>query len=140
MRRVNLLRDNFRNRSITYNWHDPETSFLEAVFSRGDRRLADVLELAWKNGAKFDSWSEYFCLDRWLNAFAACGLDPAFYANRERTREEILPWKVISDGVQDSFLWREREACYQGAVTPDCRTKCSGCGANKLCEGGACHV
>ena len=139
MRKVTLLRDNMRNKSITYNWHDPDTSFLEACLSRGDRRLADVIETAWKNGAKFDSWSEYFNFQTWIVAFQANGLDPAFYANRERGKEEILPWKVISDGVKDSYLWKEREAAYQGVITPDCREKCSGCGANKLCEGGVCH-
>ena len=139
MRKVTLLRDNMRNKSITYNWHDPDTSFLEACLSRGDRRLADVIETAWKNGAKFDSWSEYFNFQTWMDAFQANGLDPAFYANRERGKEEILPWKVISDGVKDSYLWKEREAAYQGVITPDCREKCSGCGANKLCEGGVCH-
>ncbi len=139
MRKVTLLRENLRNKSITYNWHDPETSFLEACLSRGDRRLADVLETAWKNGAKFDSWSEYFNLQTWLDAFEANGLSPAFYANRERGKDEILPWKVISDGVKESYLWKEREAAYQGVITPDCRVKCSGCGANKLCEGGVCH-
>ena len=139
MRKVTLLRDNMRNKSITYNWHDPDTSFLEACLSRGDRRLADVIETAWKNGAKFDSWSEYFSFQTWMDAFQANGLDPAFYANRERGKDEILPWKVISDGVKDSYLWKEREAAYQGVITPDCREKCSGCGANKLCEGGVCH-
>ncbi len=139
MRKVTLLRDNMRNKSITYNWHDPDTSFLEACLSRGDRRLADVIETAWKNGAKFDSWSEYFNFQTWMDAFQSNGLDPAFYANRERGKEEILPWKVISDGVKDSYLWKEREAAYQGVITPDCREKCSGCGANKLCEGGVCH-
>ena len=139
LRKVTLLRNAITNRSITYNWHDPETSFLEAVFSRGDRRLADVLEHAWKSGAKFDAWSEYFKLDRWLEAFESCGIDPGFYANRERSQEEILPWRTISDGVKDSFLWKERDAAYASVVTPDCRTKCSACGANKLCSGGACH-
>lgn len=139
MRKVTLLRDNMRNKSITYNWHAPDTSFLEACLSRGDRRLADVIETAWKNGAKFDSWSEYFNFQTWMDAFQANGLDPAFYANRERGKDEILPWKVISDGVKESYLWKEREAAYQGVITPDCREKCSGCGANKLCEGGVCH-
>ena len=139
MRKVTLLRDNMRNKSITYNWHDPDTSYLEACLSRGDRRLADVIETAWKNGAKFDSWSEYFNFQTWMDAFQANGLDPTFYANRERGKDEILPWKVISDGVKDSYLWKEREAAYQGVITPDCRVKCSGCGANKLCEGGVCH-
>ena len=138
-RKVALLRDNMRNKSITYNWHDPDTSYLEACLSRGDRRLADVIETAWKNGAKFDSWSEYFNFQTWMDAFQSNGLDPAFYANRERGKDENLPWKVISDGVKDSYLWKEREAAYQGVITPDCREKCSGCGANKLCEGGVCH-
>lgn len=139
LRKVTLLRENMRGKSITYNWHDPETSFLEAVFARGDRRLADVIETAWKNGAKFDSWSEYFQLERWLEAFRFHGLDPAFYANRQRDVREILPWQVISDGVSAQYLWKERMACYQGCITPDCGVKCTGCGANKLCEGGVCH-
>ncbi len=141
LRRVTLLREHLRNRSITYNWHDPETSFLEAALARGDRRLAAVIETAWRSGAKFDSWSEYFDLQTWLDAFAACGLDPSFYANRERGRDELLPWRHISDGIRDSYLWKEREAAYRGVITPDCRVKCSGCGANKLCtEGDCCHV
>jgi radical SAM superfamily enzyme YgiQ (UPF0313 family) len=139
LRKVMLLRENLKNRSISYNWHDPETSFLEAVFSRGDRRLADVIEEAWSKGAKFDSWSEYFQLERWLAAFEHCGLDPAFYASRPRAKEEILPWSIISDGVKDSYLWKEREACYEGLITPDCRVKCSHCGAQALCEGGICN-
>ncbi|MDY3013605.1 MAG: TIGR03960 family B12-binding radical SAM protein [Evtepia sp.] len=139
LRKVTLLREHLRNKSITYNWHDPETSFLEAALSRGDRRMADVIETAWKNGAKFDSWSEYFSLQTWLDAFDACGLSPSFYAHRVRDKEEILPWHVISDGVKESYLWKEREAAYQGVITPDCRVKCSGCGANHLCEGGICH-
>ena len=84
--------------------------------------------------------SEYFSLQTWLDAFAACGLSPAFYANRIRDKEEILPWQTISDGVKESYLWKERETAYAGQITPDCRVKCSGCGANRLCEGGICHV
>lgn len=140
LRKVTLLRENLRNKSITYNWHDPETSFLEAVLSRGDRRIADVIEEAWRHGAKFDSWSEYFSLQTWMDAFAACGVDPTFYANRLRDRGEVFPWTVISDGVTEKFLWREREQAYAGKITPDCREKCSGCGANRLCEGGICHA
>ncbi len=140
LRKVTLLREHLRNKSITYNWHDPETSFLEAALSRGDRRLADVIETAWKNGAKFDAWSEYFSLQTWLDAFESNGLDPAFYANRERGKDEVLPWTVISDGVKTSYLWKEKETAYRGEITPDCRVKCTGCGANKLCEGGICHV
>ena len=140
LRKVTLLREHMRNKSITYNWHDPETSYLEAALSRGDRRVAEVIETAWRNGAKFDSWSEYFQLQTWLDAFDACGLDPAFYANRERDKDEVLPWSVISDGVKTSYLWKERETAYEGRITPDCKVKCTGCGASKLCEGGICHA
>jgi radical SAM family uncharacterized protein len=136
-RRVNLLRDALkRDKSITYNWHDPQTSYLEAVLSRGDRRLADVLEWVWEHGGRMDAWTEYFDYQRWLDGLAACGLDGDFYAHRERPKDEIFPWCRLSTGVSADFLWRERELCYQSQTTPDCRTRCSGCGANKLLEGG----
>ena len=139
-RRVNLLRDALKkDKSITYNWHDPETSYLEAIFSRGDRRLGDVLEYAWQNGAKFDSWSEYFNYQRWMDALEHCGLSGDFYAHRVREKDEVFPWAVPSVGVSREFLWRERELCYDSVTTPDCRSRCSGCGANKLlCGGGHC--
>ena len=139
-RRVKLLRENMRGRSIKYNWHDPETSFLEAVLSRGDRRLAGVLEQVWRMGARLDAWSEHFSFERWMQAMEACGLDPAFYANRVRPREEVLPWSVTSTGVSTPFLWRERERAYQGVITPDCRKQCTGCGADKLYPGGKCDA
>ena len=139
-RRVKLLRDHMRGRSIRYNWHDPDTSFLEAVFSRGDRRVAGVIEEAWRQGAKFDAWSESFDFDRWMAAFEACGLDPRFYANRERAKDEVLPWSVTSTGVTTPFLWRERERAYQAVITPDCRVQCTGCGADKLYPGGKCDA
>ena len=136
-RRVNLLRDALkRDKSITYNWHDPETSYLEAIFSRGDRRLADVLETAWNQGAKFDSWTEYFDFQRWMDAMDAHGLNGDFYAHRVREKDEVFPWSVPSVGVSREFLWHERELCYQSVTTPDCRTRCSACGANKLLTGG----
>lgn len=140
MRRVKLLRDNMRGRSIRYNWHDAQTSFLEAVFSRGDRRLSAVLEEAWRRGAKFDAWSEYFDFDRWMAAFDACGLDPAFYANRERKPKELLPWSVTSTGVTAAFLLREWERALEAEITPDCRVQCTGCGADKLYPGGKCDA
>lgn len=136
-RRVNLLRENLKEKSITYRWHDPDTSYLEAVFARGDRRLSDAIELAWKNGAKFDSWSEYFSLPRWLTALETCGLDPDFYACRAREQGEVLPWSAVSTGVTADYLWQEREAAMAGTITPDCRKQCTGCGANKL-NGGVC--
>ena len=137
-RRVKLLREAITAKAVTYNWHDGDTSFLEAVLARGDRRLGRVLEKAFRKGAKLDAWSDCFDLNRWLEAFAECGLDPAFYANRERTREEILPWSMISCYVSDDYLWRQRELAYQSVTTPDCRTQCSGCGANSV-EGGECY-
>ncbi len=139
-RRVDLLRDALkRDKSITYNWHDPQTSYLEAIFSRGDRRLADVLERAWEKGAKMDSWSEYFDFDRWMEALKDCGLSGDFYAHRERGRDEVFPWCRVDPMVTTNFLWHERELCYQSQTTPDCRTRCSGCGANRLLKGGVCN-
>ena len=139
-RRVKLLREHMKGRSIKYNWHDSQTSFLEAVFARGDRKVADVIEAAWRQGAKFDAWSEYFDFDRWMAAFESCGVDPAFYANRTRARDELLPWDVTSVGVTKDFLWRERERAYEAVITPDCRVQCTSCGANMLYPGGKCDA
>ncbi len=137
-RKVDLLRDALRrDKSITYNWHDPQTSFLEAVLARGDRRVAPVIEAAWRQGAKLDSWSEYFSFQRWMEAFQACGVDPSFYAHRARAKDELLPWDMISAGVRREFLWKEREQCYRSQITPNCRKQCTGCGANRL-NGGVC--
>ena len=137
-RRVKLLPEAITAQAVTYNWHDGDTSFLEAVLARGDRRLGRVLERVHQKGGRLDAWSDYFSLDRWMEAFAECGIDPAFYANRERAREEILPWSTISCYVSDDYLWRQRELAYQSVTTPDCRTRCSGCGANVV-EGGECY-
>ena len=138
-RRVALLREAIKTRTVTYNWHDSDTSFLEAVLARGDRRLGKVLETAWRKGAKLDAWEEYFSLDRWLEAFDECGLDPHFYANRTRSEDELMPWSMISSGVTEQYLLRERHRAYESVTTPDCRTHCNGCGANLL-VGGKCDV
>ena len=137
-RRVKLLREALTAKAVTYNWHDGDASFLEAVLARGDRRLGRVLEKAFRKGAKLDAWSDCFDLNRWLEAFAECGLEPEFYACRERAREEILPWSMISCYVSDDYLWRQRELARQSVTTPACRTRCSGCGANAV-EGGECY-
>ncbi len=140
-RRVKILRDSMKGRSIVYNWHDADTSYLEAVFARGDRRLADVIEAAWRKGAKFDSWSEYFNFDRWMETFRELGVDPDFYTARQRSREEVLPWSVVSTGVSTDYLWRERDECYKAVITPDCRKQCTACGADELlCPGGICDA
>ena len=138
-RRVALLREAIKTKTVTYNWHDSDTSFLEAVLARGDRRLGRVLETAWRKGAKLDAWEEYFSLERWLEAFDECGIDPHFYANRQRQRGEVMPWAMISSGVSEGYLWRERENAFAAETTPDCRTRCNGCGANRL-VGGKCDV
>ena len=138
-RRVQLLRENMTTKTVTYNWHDGQTSFIEAVLARGDRRLGNVLETAWRKGGHLDAWEEYFSLDRWLEAFDECGVDPAFYAYRRREKDELMPWDMISSGVTKEYLWREHENAVAGVTTPDCRTRCNGCGANKL-VGGKCDV
>ena len=138
-RRVKLLREAITTKTVTYNWHDSDTSFLEAVLARGDRRMCKVLETAWRKGAKLDAWEEYFSLERWLEAFDECGLDPHFYANRQRQKDEIMPWSMISSGVTEAYLWRELQQAKAGITTPDCRTHCNGCGANHM-VGGTCHV
>ena len=138
-RRVKMLREAINTKTVTYNWHDGDTSFLEAVLARGDRRLGKVLECAWRKGAKLDAWEDYFSLARWQEAFAECGVDPAFYAYRRREKDEIMPWSMISSGVTENYLWREYENAKAGVTTPDCRTHCNGCGANRL-VGGKCDV
>jgi radical SAM family uncharacterized protein len=137
-RRVELLRSVMRTRAITYNWHAPDTSFIEAVLSRGDRRIGRVIEEVWKNGGKLDSWNEYFSFERWVDAFDTCGIDPKFYACRERSEDEIMPWEMISVGVNKSYLLNERKRAYKSSITQDCRTRCTGCGADKLLVGGVC--
>lgn len=138
-RRVKLLREAIKTKTVTYNWHDSDTSFLEAVLARGDRRMGKVLETAWRKGAKLDAWEKYFSLERWMEAFDECGLDPHFYANRVREKDEVMPWSMISSGVTEAYLWRELQQARAGVTTPDCRTHCNGCGAN-LMVGGKCDV
>lgn len=135
-RRVDLLRGSIKNKSIQYNWHEMETSYIEAVLARGDRRLGKLLETVWRKGARLDSWSEYFDFERWMEAFAETGIDPDFYALRERSKEEVLPWSMIDIGVHTAYLWREREQAYRSVITPDCRARCMGCGANCLLPDG----
>ena len=134
--RVDLLRGSIKNKSIQYNWHEMETSYIEAVLARGDRRLGKLLETVWRKGGRLDSWSEYFSFERWMEAFAETGIDPDFYALRERPKDEILPWSMIDIGVHPEYLWREREQAYRSVITPDCRVQCMGCGANCLLPDG----
>lgn len=138
-RRVKLLRAAMNTKSVTYNWHPSPTSFMEAVISCGDRRLGKVIETAWRKGETLSAWEDYFDLNRWMEAFEECGLDPHFYANRRRSEDEILPWSMISCGVAPGYLKREHALSYEGVTTPDCRTHCNACGANCL-VGGKCDV
>ena len=132
LRRVNLLRSSIVARNVTYNWHDAETSLIEAALSRGNRRVADVIEEVWRSGGRLDAWTDYFSFDRWMKAFEKCGVDPAFYANREFSTDELLPWDVIDVGVRKAHLLRERQRCYESTLSPDCRKQCSACGAARL--------
>ena len=132
LRRVNLLRSSIVARNVTYNWHDAETSLIEAALSRADRRVADVIEEVWRSGGRLDAWTDYFSFERWMKAFEKCGVDPAFYANREFSTDELLPWDVIDVGVRKAHLLRERQRCYESTLSPDCRKQCSACGAARL--------
>ena len=138
-RRVKLLREAINTKSVTYNWHPSPTSFMEAVISCGDRRLGKVIETAWRKGETLSAWEDYFDLNRWMEAFEECGLDPHFYANRRRSEDEILPWSMISTGVSPAYFKREHALTFEGMTTPDCRTHCNACGANCL-VGGTCNV
>lgn len=126
------LKSCIRSKKISYKYHDGTTSMLEAVLARGDRKLADVIEAAWRAGAKLDGWDEYFAFERWQNAFAERGLDPAFYAGRRRDYGEVMPWSHLDYGVRREFLISENELARAGITTPDCRGACGACGASAL--------
>ena len=138
LRRVNLLRSSITARNVTYNWHDAETSVIEAALSRGDRRMSSVIEEVWRKGGRLEAWSDYFSYERWEEAFNKCGLDMSFYASRERSVDELLPWDMIDVGVRKAHLIHEREQCYASKLSPDCRKQCSACGAARLMKGGKC--
>ena len=138
LRRVNLLRASIKARNVVYNWHDAETSFIEAALSRGDRKVADVVEAVWRKGGRLEAWSDFFSYDRWISSFAEADLDPAFYASRERSTDEVLPWDMINVGVRKQHLIREREKAYSAELSPDCRHACSACGAAALLQDRKC--
>lgn len=127
-RRQGILRESMPHKGVDLHWHDANVSFLEGVIARGGRGLADVIETAWRQGARFDAWTERFRLQTWLDAFEAVGFDPEDVANRERTLDEPLPWDHISAGVSRAYLVRERKRALAGKTTPDCSfTGCTGC-------------
>lgn len=132
-----LLMDSVRTKKIRVSYHNPNVSMLEVILAKGDRRLCKAIYAAWKKGCKFDSWDEYFRFDKWLEAFAECGIDPAFYANRAFGYDEILPWDHLDYFVSKEFLIRENKTARQAVTTPNCRQKCSGCGVTAR-TGGRC--
>ena len=139
VRRQQLLRNALRDvKGVDFKYHAPDVSYIEAVFARGDRRLADALERAYRLGCRMDGWSDQFRYDLWLQAIRECGLDPDFYACRERALDEVLPWDHLDAGVTKSFLKREWEKAQRGETTHDCRKGCVGCGVNRYEEASEC--
>ncbi|MEW6620308.1 MAG: TIGR03960 family B12-binding radical SAM protein [bacterium] len=133
--RQHYLLDKLPGEKIEISWHDTNLSFLEAVFSKGDRRLGAVLLKAYESGCKFDGWNEYFDFDKWQKAFETMNINPMFYANRPMDFNDILPWNHIDAGVTKDFLWQEYQKAIKGEETPDCREtqKCNQCGLEKEC-------
>ena len=138
MEKQKMLNKTINKKRIKYNSHDANLSMLEGVMARGDRKVADVIEAAFLSGASFDAWSEHFDFERWQKAFEACDIDPAFYANRHRTFDEILPWDFIDIGVTRQFLEKEYLRSMEEVVTPNCMDKCMACGATCF-KGGICY-
>ena len=136
---VNMcVREQLNHKSMIYNWHDADVSIIEGVLARGDRRLSKVIQHVYEHGGMFDAWSEYFDAEKWKRAFEETGVDPDFYTTRARAEDEIFPWDFIDAGVSKEFLLREWRRSQDGAVTPNCRERCSGCGANRY-RGGVCY-
>ena len=139
VRRQKLLRDALREvKGVDFKYHAPDVSFIEAAFARGDRRMADALERAYRLGCRFDGWSDQFRYDLWLRAFEETGVDPDFYALRERPLDEVFPWDHLDCGVTKAFLAREWEKAARGETTRDCRKGCVGCGVNRYEEAAVC--
>ncbi len=128
-----------KTKKVRVSYHKIDISFLEGVLARGDRRLCDVIEKAWKNGCKFDSWDDSFKIDVWEKTFEECGVDPLFYSSRKRDFSEILPWDHLDYGIRKQFLIDENKKAYAGETTDHCRIQCAGCGANRL-NGGKCDA
>ena len=131
------MKEMLNKKSIRYNWHEADVTVLEGVLARGDRKVAAVIEEAYRKGAIYDSWSEYFNNDIWMKAFETCGVDIDFYTTRERSLDEVFPWDFIDAGVTKDFLKREWANAQAETVTPNCRMRCSGCGVRKY-GGGVC--
>lgn len=139
IRRQQMLKDALRGvKGVDFKYHAPDVSYIEAVIARGDRRMADVLERAYRSGCRMDGWSEHFHYDKWLTAFEEAGLDPDFYALRPRSMEEVFPWSHLDCGVTETFLKKEWQKALSGQCTHDCRKGCVGCGVNRYEEACVC--
>ena len=142
LRRAKIVNDTMKaqlnHKSLRYNWHEADVTVLEGILARGDRRIAQALMHVYEHGGIYDAWSEFFNYDRWMNAFEACGIDMAFYNNRVRPDDEIFPWDFIDVGVTKEFMLREWKTALGETVTPNCRMRCSGCGAKQY-GGGVCY-
>lgn len=132
------VKEMHNRKSIRYNWHEAYITVLEGILARGDRKISDVILKVYENGGYFDAWSEYFDYDRWLDAFKECGIDPDFYTKRERSLDEVFPWDFIDIGVSKDFMKREWKNALAESVTPNCRMRCSACGAKQF-GGGVCY-
>lgn len=142
LRRAHLVNDTMKaqlnHKSLRYNWHEADVTVLEGVFARGDRKLSKAILHVYENGGIYDAWSEFFQYQRWLDAFAACDIDMDFYNKRERYETEVFPWDFIDIGVTKEFMLREWKTALSETVTPNCRQRCSGCGA-LVFGGGVCY-
>ena len=132
------IKDQLNKKSIKYNWHEADVTVLEGILARGDRRIGTAIRQAYENGALYDAWGENFVYKHWQDAFEQTGIDPSFYTERERSRDEILPWDFIQIGVTKKYLWNEWEKAKEEKITKNCRAGCSGCGA-KVFGGGVCY-
>ncbi len=140
IRKQKLLKGAMRTKAISYSWHEPDVSYVEAALAVGDRRQGRVLRRVYETVGGLQAWEEYFNYEAWLEAFRSEGLDPDFYVRRLRDEEELLPWDVIDDGVSKRHLLREKHLAEAGVTSPDCRKQCLGCGADRLLKGGRCDA
>ena len=131
------VKEQLNHKSIRYNWHEADVTVLEGILARGDRKISKAILYVYEHGEFFDAWSEFFHYDLWLEAFAACGIDIDFYTKRARSDDEIFPWDFIDVGVTKAFMLREWKTALSETVTPNCRMRCSGCGARQF-GGGVC--
>ena len=129
------FQDQLNRKSLKYNWHDAEVTVLEGILARGDRKLGKLIEEVYRLGAIYDSWSDQFDNDKWMQAFENTGIDIGFYNLRERYEDEVFPWDFIDIGVTKKFLRKEWDKAMKGEVTPNCRMQCSGCGAARWGRG-----